>query len=155
MNRVNACRFCTEPLLFFYVHENSDIEIFMRKLALILCMFLTFMPGMTLAACLHDEGVPANEPVHVHQHDSKAHNHSPAHPEQHCSQGDLQYVTGGVALKEPTLSGKIFYVTVFDEGHSHGFQLARAQTIRGPPPDWPGVKQASASILITTARLRI
>jgi hypothetical protein len=122
-------------------------------------MFLMLTPGLACAmpSCLPNahETRAAIEPCEDgHMHGKQERGHGPMLNTE-CAKVDLQVSADHPTLKAPAFSGKIFHDMVFDDGRSHGFRLAHSQTIRGPPPNWLGTKQASASILITTARLRI
>ncbi|MBI3420154.1 MAG: hypothetical protein HY053_08485 [Proteobacteria bacterium] len=131
----------------------------MRKLLLIFCMFLMLTPGLVCAmpACqpaAHNTLSVSTPCEHGPIHGKQGHGHGPM-LNKDCAKVDLQVATNYSSVKNPAVSGKVFYEAVFNEGRGQAFQLACIKNIRGPPPDWGGITHASASILITTARFRI
>jgi hypothetical protein len=71
-----------------------------------------------------------------------------------CAKVDLSGVDHTI-LKAPDFGGKIFFIASAATTPDYSFTPASDNTIRGPPPDWPGLYETQPSILLTTQRFRV
>ena len=142
------------PLLFFYVQPNADIKDAMRKLGLLLCLFLILTPVLAYATplCLPSD----SETASGHSHDGHDHDaHGQKHDHKNCSKVEMPDFGSNPVLSKFVSSFKVFQPVILAAPLPSLRGFVQSGAIRGPPPDWGVIKQASASILVTTARLRI
>ncbi|MCK6418896.1 MAG: hypothetical protein L6Q57_08195 [Alphaproteobacteria bacterium] len=71
-----------------------------------------------------------------------------------CAGVDMQKANAANFEKPDLKSGSLLFL-LLDNLALDNLSHADAGSIRGPPPDWPGLSQTQPTILLTTQRLRI
>jgi hypothetical protein len=129
----------------------------MRKILIHLLMFLMLMPGLACGPFMH-AGTAHGQTMAMKDCHEMGMEKAQKIPDsgrlffKYCMKADL-HSAHHAGVKAPDLDGKILFdvpaVTI-----NTSFVPLDAQSIRGPPPDWPVFSQIHPSIL-TTQRLRI
>ncbi len=134
----------------------------MRKFLISLLMLLMLMPGLACGPFMSTGKAHAAQPMQGMEDchgmgmdkSQKAPDHEGKVFFKDCMKNDLSGVDHTI-LKIPDLNGKILFTAWIAIIPDFGFAPPNAQTIRGPPPDWPAFSRTHPSILLTTQRLRI
>lgn len=128
----------------------------MRSFLLGLLMLVMFTPLLVCAMPLCNAAASAKSPVHCAGHMAAQDKKTPGKLTfmSDCMGVDIQKAdTAG--LEKPDLKSEpVFYAVADILAPSTVFYYA-ANTIRGPPHDWPALSQTQPAILLTTQRLRI
>ncbi len=132
----------------------------MRKSLISLLMLLMLMPGLACGPFMDAGKAHAAQPMQGMENcpgmdgSQKTPDHEGKVFFKDCMKNDLSGVDHTV-LKTPDLGDKVLVAIETATIPDFGFAPPNAQTIRGPPPDWPAFSQIQPSILLTTRRLRI
>jgi hypothetical protein len=98
--------------------------------------------------CLpENSGTASNHPHDDHDAHGKKHDH------KNCSKVELPDFGSNPVLAKSVSVSKVFQIVLIPTPIILGRGFIQDKAIRGPPPDWGGIK--TASILLTTARFRI
>ncbi len=132
----------------------------MRKFLISLLMLLMLMPGLACGPFMNAGKAYAAQSMQGMKDcpgmggSQKAPDHEGKVFFKDCMKNDISGVDHTV-LKTPDLNGKTLFTAWIATIPDFSFAPPNAQTIRGPPPDWPTFSLTQPSILLTTQRLRI
>ncbi|MBI3441765.1 MAG: hypothetical protein HY052_08220 [Proteobacteria bacterium] len=116
-------------------------------------MIVAMLASTMVCGCWHEAAAAS----HSHHHSGDEHHHD-AHDtgfKQDCSGTDLQ-LPQQVSVNAHNLKNSLHLDHVLaDQQLAWTPVLASSSSIRGPPPNWPGLSQTHPSILLTTQRFLI